>query len=240
VKERLQKILAARGVASRRAAEQIVSAGRVSVNGETVAELGAKADPLLDVIRVDGRVLPERRPPKVLMLHKPVGYVSTCRKSREEGRIILDLLPDDRRYFPVGRLDRDSSGLLLLTDDGDLANHLTHPRYGTRKVYVVETHSRLSPAEIRMLRDGVMLDDGLARAERVMMLAPNRLRITMTEGRKREIRRMIIAVGGRVASLTRVQIGDLSLGSLPSGEWRELNPNEIERLLSATVMSDRK
>jgi len=204
-----------------------------------VTEPGTKADPDFDAIFVDGNPLPRPQPPRVLMLNKPVGYLSTCRKSREVGRVILDLLPGDRRYFPVGRLDRETSGLLLVTDDGGLANHLTHPRYGATKTYVVETRTRLAPERLQALRDGVMLEDGIARAERVLAAAPNRLRITMTEGRKREVRRMLAAVGARVTSLTRVQIGDLRLGSLPVGKWRELAPSEIARLFSDAALPDK-
>ncbi|HEY3294284.1 MAG TPA: pseudouridine synthase [bacterium] len=229
--ERLQKILASRGIASRREAETLILKGRVSVNGVKVTELGAKADPDADTILFDGRTLPNHLAPKVLMLNKPVGYLSTSRKSREEGEIVLDLVPSDRRYFPVGRLDRDSSGLLLMTDDGDLALRLTHPRYGAHKTYVVETTATVPPESVRLLKEGVMLEDGMAYAIDALQLGRRCLQITLGEGRKRQVRRMIAALGLRVFSLERVQIGGLSLGSLRPGQWRELNPDEIERLL---------
>lgn len=237
MKERLQKILAGRGIASRRQAELMIREGRVSVNGKLVEEPGTKADPDADTIIFDGQPLPPWRTPKVLMLHKPVGCLSTSRKSREEGGIVLDLVPSDRRYFPVGRLDKDSSGLLLLTDDGDLALRLTHPRYGVLKVYIVETNIPASAAAIRQLTEGVALDDGLAKAVEVGKLGQRRLHITLGEGRKRQIRRMIAALGMRVVALKRVQIGDLKLGSLQPGRYRELKQQEIERLLPAADRS---
>lgn len=230
MKERLQKTLARAGIASRRAAEELITEGRVSVNGEIVSQLGVSVDPEVDRVEFDGQALPPRKPPRVLMLNKPVGHVSTSRTSREMGKSVLELVPNDRRYFTVGRLDRDSSGLLLLTDDGDLAYVLTHPKHGARKVYAVETERRLTDKDLRRLQDGVQLDDGVARAAAVMRLKGTSLEIVLTEGRKRQIRRMISALGTRVRSLHRTQITDLRLGELPTGRWRELTPAEIAAL----------
>jgi 23S rRNA pseudouridine2605 synthase len=237
LKERLQKILASRGYASRRAAEEIITAGRVVVNGEKVTELGTRADAEFDQIRVDGKPLLQRRPARVLMLNKPPGYLSTCHKSREEGRVILELIPSDRRYFPVGRLDRDSSGLLLVTDDGDLAQRLTHPSHGTRKIYLVEATTRVEESQVRELREGIDLEDGFAQPDEVAQLSSRRLQITLTEGRNREVRRLFAAVGLRVRSLQRIQIANLKLGSLPPGHWRDLTLREIERLVHPAAPS---
>jgi len=228
--ERLHKILAKHGVASRRESERWIREGRISVNGRIVRTPGLSADAERDVIAVDGTPIPSRLPPRVLMLNKPVGYLCTSRKSREQGAVIFDLLPADRRYFSVGRLDRDTSGLLLITDDGDLALRLSHPRFGTRKTYLVETNFPLEESALHRLLRGVRLEDGLARAEEASLLSPRRLRIVLSEGRKRQVRRMILAVGARVIRLHRMKIGRLGLGSLPSGKWRELTPAEIRLL----------
>ena len=163
MKERLQKTLARAGVASRRASEELIRDGRVRVNGRIITDMGISVDPESDRIEFDSRPLPIPRPPRVLMLNKPVGYVCTSRISRETAPSVLDLVPTDRRYFSIGRLDRDTSGLLLLTDDGDLAFRLTHPKHGTRKFYEVETNHRLTDEELAELEEGVMIDDGLAR-----------------------------------------------------------------------------
>jgi pseudouridine synthase len=230
--ERLQKVIAARGIASRREAERMILDGRIAVNGAVVTELGTRVDPDTDRVEVDGRPLRAGADaPRVLMLNKPVGYLSTCKPDREIGPTVLELVPRDRRYFPVGRLDQNSSGLMLLTDDGDLAHRLTHPSFGTEKVYDVETRHPLRPEQVNELIEGVMLEDGPARAIDVEQVAPRGVLITLGEGRKRQIRRMIIAVGSRVLSLRRIRIGGLSLGSLPSGKWRELDPAEIALLL---------
>ncbi len=229
--ERLQKVIAARGIASRREAERMILEGRIVVNDAVATELGTRVDPDVDRIVVDGRPLRPAAAPRVLMLNKPVGYLSTCKPDREIGPTVLELVPRDRRYFPVGRLDQNSSGLMLLTDDGDLAHRLTHPRYGTEKVYDVETRHPLRPEQVNELIEGVMLDDGPARALDVQQVSPRGVLITLGEGRKRQVRRMIIAVGSRVLSLRRVRIGGLCIGSLPSGKWRELEPSEIELLL---------
>jgi pseudouridine synthase len=229
--ERLQKILAARGVASRREAESLIVSGRVRVNGQIVRELGTKADPDSDRIEFDGRVLPVRLATRVLMLHKPVGYLTTCRRSREIGREILELVPNDRRYFPVGRLDRDSSGLILLTDDGDLAFRLTHPSRHVPKVYIVDVKYPLSRSALSWLTRGFELEDGMARVDDVEPLSEYCYRITLHEGRKRQIRRMIAMLNSRVLALHRVKIGDLELNDLPVGHWRELSPQEIQKFL---------
>lgn len=232
MKQRLQKILAQRGVASRRTAEKMILDARVTVNGTVISVLGTQADPDADEIRVDGRPLPPPQRARVLMLHKPPGYVSTCRTGRETGKSVLELVPADRRYFPVGRLDRDSTGLLLLTDDGDLAHHLMHPRHKVPKVYEVESDRPLPADGARQLTAGVHLQDGISRALAVSSMGDSVYRVILGQGRKRQIRRMFQALGMQVLRLHRVQIGALPLGDLPAGRWRELTAHEIEDLLT--------
>jgi len=233
MKERLHKILAQRGLCSRRRAEDLIRAGRVLVNGSIVHALGTLADPEMDDISVDGKAIPRPKPPRILALHKPVGYLCTSRIGREHGPTVFDLLPNDRRYFTVGRLDRDSSGLLLVTDDGRLAERLAHPRYGTKKTYVVETDQALTDDICARLCAGVQLDDGLARAEAVSRITGRRVKIVLSGGKKRQIRRMLLAVGRRVVRLHRVEIGSYRLGRLPEGVWRELTDKDIKALTTS-------
>jgi len=225
--ERLQKVLARAGVASRRAAEALISAGRVVVSGR-VASLGQRVrvgEPVL----VDGRPVAQAAPPRTFALHKPAGIVTSA--ADERGRTtVLDLLPHVPGLHPVGRLDRDSEGLLLLTTDGALTLQLTHPRYGHSKTYQVWCRGGTPPAAaLQRLRDGVELDDGPARAERVDA-APGGAVIVLGEGRKRQVRRMFAAIGAPVSRLLRTHVGALELGSLAVGTWRELGPADLRRL----------
>jgi len=231
VKQRLQKTLAQRGLASRREAEKMILDGRVQVNGAVIAVLGTQADPDADDIRLDGLPIPEARRARVLMLHKPPGYLCTCKAGRETGKSVLELVPADRRYFPVGRLDRDSSGLLLLTDDGDLAHRLMHPRYKVPKTYEVECDATLPAGGIQQLAAGVRLEDGVARALSVSPAGRCAYRVILGQGRKRQIRRMFQSLGVRVLRLHRTQVGVLPLADLPAGRWREVTKREIEDLL---------
>jgi 23S rRNA pseudouridine2605 synthase len=230
-KIRLQKLLADRGIAARRGAEILIRDGRVTVNGQIVTVLGSKVDPDHDLVELDGRPLPEQRPHRVIMLHKPVGYVSTCRVSREQGSSVLELIPADRRYFPVGRLDRDSSGMLLLTDDGEFSQRLMHPRHEIEKVYIVKASRALTRDELSSLRTGVLIDGRMAAPRSIKSERPGQYRIVLAEGRKRQIRRMFQALGIAVVSLCRVQIGGLALSDLPVGAWKILNQREIQQLL---------
>jgi 23S rRNA pseudouridine2605 synthase len=234
--ERLQKLLARAGIASRRAAEGLILGGRVSVNGRIVAELGAKADPEADDVRLDGERL--RRPrPRILVLHKPDGVVTTL--SDPEGRptIRTCLPPGFERVFPVGRLDFHSSGVLLLTNDGELAARLLHPRYRIPRTYRVKVHGHPSPAALAGLRHGVKLDDGVTGPAQVdverLLPAKAWLRITIREGRRREIRRMCEALGHAVDRLVRVRYGPVELGRLEPGRWRSLAEHEVEELRAA-------
>jgi 23S rRNA pseudouridine2605 synthase len=228
---RLSRYLAHSGAASRRAAERLIAAGRVTVGGEIVT------DPARDVdersgVALDGVALaPEPR--EVYALNKPAGVVSTARDTHGR-RTVTELVPSERRLYPVGRLDADTTGLILLTNDGDLANELTHPRYEVEKVYRV----RVAPAPVperalRALREGVELDDGPAGSARVRQLEPGVLEIAIREGRKRQVRRMCEAVGHRVTALERVAFGPLRLERLAEGEFRRLSPAEVERLRKA-------
>lgn len=242
MEERLQKILARAGVASRRAAEELVVAGRVTVNGRAVRELGAKADPQTDDVRLDGERLRAARLVYVA-LHKPRGVVTTLRDP--EGRTtVRDLLPRGLdRVFPIGRLDYASAGLLLLTNDGELAARLLHPRYRVPRTYRVKVDGRPTPAALMRLRKGVKLEDGVTGPAQVDVESqpPGKtwLAITIREGRRREIRRMCEAVGHRVDRLVRVRFGPIDLGRLAPGEWRRLTVDELAALRDTVALGDR-
>lgn len=235
---RLQKLLAEAGVASRRGAERLITAGRVSVNGVPVAELGARADPERDLVEVDGRPLPRAETKRYLLLHKPAGYLTTREDPRQRPRV-FDLLPDlGVRLHPVGRLDLDAEGLLLLTNDGTLTYRLTHPRHGVRRVYHVLVEGPAGPAALRALEAGVALEDGPARVEQARRLrdaGPGSawVELVLAEGRYHEVKRLCRAVGLAVRRLRRVAFGPLQLGGLAAGSWRELSRTEIERLRMA-------
>lgn len=232
--ERLQKILSRAGVASRRAAERLMAEGRVSVNRVTVRELGTKADPARDDIRVDGRriTLPDRH--VYLLLNKPAGYVTT-RSDPQRRPTVLDLLRGVREYvYPVGRLDFDSEGLLLLTNDGALAAQLTHPRHGVPRVYEARLLGVPDDRDHARLERGILLDDqktAPAQVERLRVLGDRTiLRITLHEGRNRQVRRMCEAIGHPVEQLRRVAIGPLRDPALKLGQYRPLTDDEVARL----------
>jgi 23S rRNA pseudouridine2605 synthase len=232
--ERLQKILAHRGVASRREAELWIRSGRIRVNGEVVTELGAKADPEVDRILVDGRPLPDASARTVVLLNKPMGYVSTVRDPHAE-RTVMDLLHGlDRRLYPVGRLDRDSRGVLLLTDDGELTQLLLHPSRSVEKVYEVTAAGELDERALEELAAGVELEDGRTAPARVWgaVRSPGRtqFRVALKEGRKRQVRRMVRAVGSRVVDLVRISFAGLDAQGVPEGSWRRLTTEEVAAL----------
>jgi 23S rRNA pseudouridine2605 synthase len=224
---RLVKYLAHSGVASRRRAEELIGAGRVRVAGERVT------DPARDVdessgVEIDGRpVVPEPR--EVWVVNKPAGVVSTAREPGAR-RAVVDLVPSSRRLYPVGRLDVDTTGLLLLTNDGELANRLSHPRYGVERTYRVRLQWPSTGAQLRRLRQGVELDDGRTAPARVRTVSARVLELTLTEGRNRQVRRMIEVVGNRIVSLARIRFASLGLGTLPVGSARRLRPAEVRRL----------
>ena len=238
MRERLHKVLAHAGVASRRAAERLIREHRVRVNGAVVAELGTQVDPARDRIEVDGRpVGREETAHHYVALNKPHGVVSTAHDP--EGRpTVVDLVHSTRRLYPVGRLDIDSEGLVLMTDDGELTFRLTHARFGIEKEYqVLVACPNLDESVLDRLRKGVMLDDGLARAVRATLVRRDEqgglVRIVLVEGRQREVRRMLATVACTVERLQRVRIGPLVLGDLPLGQHRLLRPREIEALRRA-------
>jgi len=233
--ERVQRSLARAGYGSRRACEELIRDGRVRINGE-LATLGDRVDPETDVVEVDGGRVVTDPNSRTFALHKPAGVVSTL--SDPQGRPDLTaLLPQDTRVVPVGRLDLETEGLLLLTGDGELANRLMHPRYGVEKEYLAEVDGTPTAKQVASLRRGVELDDGqaLPRSVRVVDSAGRRsaLRLVMVEGRKREVRRMLAAVGLPVRRLVRVRVGPVRLGTLPAGELREITGVELSELYEA-------
>ncbi len=233
--ERLQKILSQAGIASRRASEKLMLEGRVSVNGTTVMELGTKADPARDDIRVDGSRIktPERH--TYVLLNKPRGYVTT-RSDPEKRPTVLDLLKAVREYiYPVGRLDYDSEGLLILTNDGELAARLTHPRHGLTRVYEVKVLGDPDAHDLARMSKGISIDGRRTEAADVIALGPSHLQVTVREGRNRQVRKMCEAIGHPVTALRRVAIGPLRDSRLKIGHWRELSPQEVERLRKATT-----
>jgi 23S rRNA pseudouridine2605 synthase len=224
---RLAKYLAHSGVASRRRAEELIGAGRVRVGGQVVT------DPARDVdedsgVEVDGSpVAPEPR--EVWMLNKPAGVVSTAREPGRR-RAVTELVRSRRRLYPVGRLDADSTGLILLTNDGELAERLTHPRYEVPRTYRVRLRRPADAAQLRVLRRGVELDDGPTAPAKVRKVSPRVVEVTIHEGRNHQVRRMVEAVGNHVVDLCRARFGSLTLGELAEGEARKLRPAEIKRL----------
>jgi len=237
---RLQKIISQAGLASRRAAEKLIAEGRVSVNGETVHEMGTKADPARDDIRVDGRRVKAAERPRYILLYKPTGYVTT-RSDPQRRPTVVDLLGGVREYvYPVGRLDYDTEGLLLLTNDGELAARLTHPRHGVERTYEARVAGMPDEAAVERLRRGIPLDGRRTLPAEVSVLNKRRgdrdgiLSITIREGRNRQVRRMLEAVGHPVKKLARVGIGPLSDRGLKPGTWRELTAQEL-RVLRQTA-----
>src|SRR5437867_9075470 len=236
---RLQKILSTAGVASRRAAEKLIVEGRVSVNGQTVRELGSKADPQTDDIRVDDRRIKGAQPLRYFLLNKPAGYVTT-RWDPERRPTVLDLLKGVREYvYPVGRLDYDTEGLLLLTNDGDLTAKLTHPRHQVERTYEARVAGMPDTDALERLRKGIPLDGHRTLPADVTLVNRGRrdgngmLLLTIREGRNRQVRRMCEAVGHPVTALRRVRIGPLEDRSLKPGQWRDLTDAEIRRLATA-------
>jgi 23S rRNA pseudouridine2605 synthase len=226
--ERLQKILARTGLGSRRHCEELIEAGSVTINGR-VATLGDKANAETDHIDVDGVRIGTQPGLVYYLLNKPAGVVTTAADTH--GRpIVTELVPREPRVFPIGRLDQDTEGLLLLTNDGDLAQRLAHPTFGVEKEYLVEVEGSPTRGELRRLREGVELDDGLTAPAKVTLVERTLVRITIHEGRKRQVRRMCDAVGHPVIRLVRTRIGPLADRSLAPGEWRLLAIDEVRAL----------
>ncbi|MBA3288446.1 MAG: rRNA pseudouridine synthase [Acidimicrobiia bacterium] len=236
--ERLQKVLATRGWGSRRVCEDLIGEGRVTVNGE-VAALGRRVDPDHDLVEVDGAPVGTRPDLVHYLLNKPAGVVTTAKDTA--GRpTVVELVPAEPRVFPVGRLDAETEGLLLLTNDGELAHRVAHPRHGVVKEYLATVTTAGGPVPagaIRRLRDGVELDDGVTAPARVSQPSPGVLRIAVHEGRNRQVRRMCEAVGHPVTRLVRTAIGPLHDRRLPPGAWRPLTPAEVIALSQATTVA---
>jgi 23S rRNA pseudouridine2605 synthase len=234
--ERLQKVLARTGVGSRRVCEDLIVDGRVTVNGE-VPVIGRRVDPEVDVIELDGVPLPVRPGLVHYLVNKPAGVVSTAEDTHDRPTVV-GLVPPEPRAFPVGRLDMDSEGLIIVTNDGELTHRLTHPSYGVPKEYLVQVEGEPAPAAVRALREGVDLEDGRTAPARVSVVAPNLLRMVIHEGRNRQIRRMADAVGHPVVRLVRTRIGPLADPSLPPGSYRPLTFDEVRGLAAAAVPAE--
>ena len=231
---RLAKYLASAGVASRRASEEIVRAGRVTVGGVTVTDPAHSVDGS-ELISLDGRAIEPVAERVVYALHKPVGVVSTARDPHGRATVV-SLVPSRARLYPVGRLDADTTGLILLTNDGELAHRLTHPSFEVPRTYRARVGGgRVREAALRALRHGVRLDDGMTAPARVQRLGPHSLELTIHEGRKRQVRRMCDVVGHPVLTLERIAFGPLKLGDLPAGRYRRLGPSEVRKLSAAAA-----
>ena len=228
--ERLQKYIAGSGVTSRRKAEELILSGLVKVNGITVTELGTKIDPDKDVVTVDNKIISEVREHIYIKLYKPEGYVTTV-KDQFNRKTVLDLIDIKDRIYPIGRLDYSTSGLLLLTNDGDLANKLMHPRYHIFKTYIAETEGRISDESIKNLKTGVMIDSGKTAPAKVKLLKymnnKSLVQISIYEGKNRQVRKMLESVGHSVRSLKRVSFGEINLDDLTVGSWKYLSREEI-------------
>ncbi|HXZ05907.1 MAG TPA: pseudouridine synthase [Ktedonobacteraceae bacterium] len=246
--ERLSRFLARAGIASRRHAEKLIAAGRVQVNGVTVTTQGTRIHPDTDIVLVDNKPVRATSKYVYMLLHKPVGYVTTTRDPH--GRpTVLDLLPAELRalrVYPAGRLDIDTSGLLLLTNDGDFALHITHPRYSMEKHYQVLVQGCPSESSLITLRSGIRISEDQGRSHKTAPAQVNLLRkagpdcwlsLTIHEGRRRQVRRMLAAAGYPVLELSRVGIGPLALGNLPLGKWRYLTSEEVKLLQDSDLTS---
>ncbi len=242
--ERLQKILAHAGVASRRKAEEMIVGGRVRVNGKIVSELGSKVNPERDHIQVDGKTVRIEKPVYVI-LHKPKGYLSDVDEERGKP-LALDLVPIRERLYAAGRLDANSEGLLLLTNDGELAHRITHPRFEHEKEYLVLVEGEPSVDALQKMRKGIWYDGEILRADRIIRAERRQrfgvaergrswVRVVLHEGKKRQVRHMFAAIGHPVLRLIRSRIGAIELGSLPAGQWRALKENEIRQLKKGTA-----
>ena len=235
--ERLQKILAKAGYGSRRSCEELILAGRVKINGQ-VAQIGSKADPENDAIQVDGQKIPKQPPLVYIALNKPAGVISDVETHSDPRQTVRDLVPVAGHLFSVGRLDYESEGLILLTNDGELANQLTHPRYGHEKEYRVLVASRPDERQLDAWRHGVILEDGYRTLPAQVKMESTMgkgswLRVILREGRKRQIREMGKLTGLPVVRIMRIRIGGVQLGTLKTGEWRYLTPEELRILKGA-------
>lgn len=226
---RLQKFLSAAGVCSRRKGEAYIKAGRVAVNGQIVVELGTKVDPAVDRVQVDGEPVQSSQPLIYIALNKPKDYVTSCSHPGE--KIVLDLIDIPRRVYPIGRLDKDSTGLLLLTNDGRLHHTLSHPSFDHEKEYDVTVTEPISDGALRKMAQGLPMMGTQTRPARIRRISARRFRIVLQEGKNRQVRRMVRKVGNQVAGLERIRIANIKLGRLAQGAWRYLSDQEQGELL---------
>jgi 23S rRNA pseudouridine2605 synthase len=233
---RLQKFLSAAGVCSRREGETYILQGRVSINDTVITELGTQVDPEMDRIAVDGIPATIRQNLIYIALNKPRGYVTSCRQGEE--KIVLDLIDIPERIYPVGRLDKDSSGLLLLTNDGRIHHRLSHPSFDHEKEYEVTVTQPVSTGALLKMEKGILLMGRKTRPSATKRLAETRFRIILMEGRNRQIRRMVQKIGNKVSRLHRIRISNIKIDRLPSGSWRHLRKAEIKELLRLSGLSD--
>jgi 23S rRNA pseudouridine2605 synthase/23S rRNA pseudouridine2604 synthase len=229
---RLQKFLSGAGICSRRKGEEYIRSGWVKVNGKTVTELGVKVDPERDLVEVDNAAIESNSASITIALNKPRGYVSSCRQPDE--KIVLDLVDISERIYPIGRLDKDSSGLLLLTNNGLLHHQLSHPSFNHEKEYEVSVAQAMPGGALKKLAKGLPMMGTRTRPADVQRISARRFRIVLQEGKNRQIRRMVRKVGNRVVSLKRIRIANIRLGDLPSGSWRHLTPEELKGLLKVS------
>jgi 23S rRNA pseudouridine2605 synthase len=235
MQKRLQKLLSEAGIASRRNAEELILEGRVKVNNIVIKELGSKADPDKDVIKVNNKEIQIKSKKIYLALHKPVGIISS-RKDEKDRKTVIDLIPIKSYIYPVGRLDYDSSGLILLTNDGEVANALIHPSYEIPKTYIVEIDGIIKKEEIERFEQGIQLEDGTTAPAKAKIISTDKakntakMEIILSEGKNRQIRRMFEVLGYTVIRLKRVKIGKINLGNLENGEYRHLSDTEIKWL----------
>lgn len=233
----MQKVLAVRGFGSRRVVEDMIEDGRVFVNGER-AELGRRVDVSRDEVEVDGVRVGVAPDLTYYLLNKPQGVVTTAADTHDR-QIVTELVPSEPRVYPVGRLDMDTEGLLLITNDGDLTHRLTHPSYGIEKEYLVQLDGSMKRGHLRQLREGIELDDGMTSPAQASQVEPNLIKLTIHEGRNRQVRRMCAALGFTVTRLVRTRLGALADRSLSPGEWRELALEEIRKLEELTALAER-
>lgn len=226
---RLQKFLSAAGVCSRRKGEEYIKAGRVAVNSQIVDELGAKVDPAADLVQVDGNPVQSSQSLIYIALNKPRDYVTSCSHPGE--RIVLDLVDIPRRVYPIGRLDKDSTGLLLLTNDGRLHHKLSHPSFDHEKEYDVSVAKPIADGALRKMAEGLPMMEIQTRPARVQRISARRFRIVLQEGKNRQVRRMVRKVGNKVTGLKRIRVANIKLGDLASGAWRHLKDQERRELL---------
>ncbi|MBN2096012.1 rRNA pseudouridine synthase, partial [Candidatus Peregrinibacteria bacterium] len=222
--------LAEQGVASRREADRLIADGLISVNGKVVREMGVKVDPEKDKVTVNKKVVERQKKLIYIALNKPAGYVTSVKPTRIEKKIVMELVRLEERVFPVGRLDKDTTGLLILTNDGTLTYKLTHPSSECEKEYEVKVDGMIRPGQMDRLRAGVKLWGEKTKETQVKKIRPNRMRIVLREGKNRQIRRICQKVGLPVLQLKRIRIKGLSLGDLQEGKWRHLTPQEVQSL----------